>query len=182
MQGKGMDITPDKLTVRFFDEEIDSLDELTELLHRAYKTLADMGLKYLATYQDAATTRRRISNGTCFVALYNEQIVGTITFKMPHGGHDCHWLDRPDVGHISQMAVEPDWQGRGIGDRLMSQAEDFARQQGLPELALDTSEKAVHLISWYERLGYRFIDHVQWDVTNYRSVVMSKTLDGVGGS
>ncbi|MDD4052610.1 MAG: GNAT family N-acetyltransferase [candidate division Zixibacteria bacterium] len=156
--------------------EDDSLEELTELLHRAYKVLADMGLKFLATWQDVETTRKRISNGTCFVALKDDRIVGTITFKMPHAGHGVAWLDRPDIGHISQMAVEPAYQNRGIGACLMKHAEDHARAQGLAELALDTSEQAHHLISWYERLGYRFVECVQWDVTNYRSVVMSKTL------
>ena len=177
-----MNIDTDTMTIRPFDEAVDSIDELTGLLHRAYKALADMGLKYLATYQDTATTRRRISNGTCFVVLHDGRIIGTITFKMPHDGHGSAWLDRADVGHVSQMAVEPAFQGRGIGGRLIHHAEDYARRQGLTELALDTSEKAAHLISWYERLGYRFIDYVQWDVTNYRSVVMSKTLNGMGDS
>lgn len=156
--------------------EDDSLEELTELLHRAYRVLADMGLQYLATRQDVETTRKRISNGTCFVATVDDKIVGTITFKMPHGGHGVVWLDRPDIGHISQMAVEPKLQNHGIGARLMRHAEEYTRAQRLTELALDTSEQAQHLISWYERLGYRFIEYVQWDVTNYRSVVMSKTL------
>jgi GNAT superfamily N-acetyltransferase len=156
--------------------ESDSLDELTELLHRSYKVLADMGLEFLATWQDVETTRKRITNGTCFVAVKGDRIIGTITFKMPHGGHGVAWLDRPDVGHIGQMAVEPECQNRGIGARLMKHAEDYARSQGLAELALDTSEQADHLISWYRHLGYRCVDYVRWDVTNYRSVVMSKTL------
>ena len=54
--------------------------------------------------------------------------------------------------------------------------EEHARKRGVTELACDTSEQATHLIAWYTRLGYRFIEHVKWDVTNYRSVVMSKTL------
>ncbi|MBW1796697.1 MAG: GNAT family N-acetyltransferase, partial [Deltaproteobacteria bacterium] len=47
---------------------------------------------------------------------------------------------------------------------------------GASELALDTAEQATHLINWYERLGYRFIEYVDWDVTNYRSVIMSKRV------
>jgi ribosomal protein S18 acetylase RimI-like enzyme len=156
--------------------EDDSLEALTEMLHRAYKVLADMGLKFLATWQDVETTRTRISNGTCFVAVADDMIVGTITFKMPHGGHDIAWLDRPDVGHISQMAVEPAFQNRGIGGRLMRHAEEHAKEQGLAELALDTSERAHHLIAWYERLGYRFVGNIQWEIVNYRSVVMTKSL------
>lgn len=154
----------------------DSLEVLTDLPHRAYKVLADMGLRFLATWQDVETTRHRISDGTCFVAVTDDTIIGTITFKMPHGGHGVPWLDRPDVGHISQMAVEPSHQNLGIGGLLMRHAEEYAKARGLVELALDTSEQAGHLIAWYERLGYRGVDFIQWEIVNYRSVVMSKSL------
>ena len=43
-------------------------------------------------------------------------------------------------------------------------------------VTLDTAEGAEHLIRTYEKRGYRFIEYVQWEVTNYRSVVMSKKL------
>ena len=58
----------------------------------------------------------------------------------------------------------------------MLHAETCAERDGAAELALDTAEPARHLIDWYTRLGYRFIEYAQWDVTNYRSVVMSKRL------
>ena len=49
---------------------------------------------------------------------------------------------------------------------------------GFKEIALDTCEDAESLISYYEKRGYRFVEHVQWDpkIVNYRSVVMSKSL------
>ncbi|MEQ1852103.1 MAG: bifunctional GNAT family N-acetyltransferase/class I SAM-dependent methyltransferase, partial [Chthoniobacteraceae bacterium] len=63
-----------------------------------------------------------------------------------------------------------------LGQRLMHVIEQRALQHGAAELALDTAEGATHLVRWYERLGFRFIQHVSWDETNYRSVVMSKRL------
>lgn len=54
--------------------------------------------------------------------------------------------------------------------------EQFAIGHGADELALDTAEGATHLTRWYERLGFRFFQHVSWDETNYLSVVMSKRL------
>jgi hypothetical protein len=47
---------------------------------------------------------------------------------------------------------------------------------GFSEIALDTSERAHHLIQMYEKRGYRFVEYFQWEVTNYRSVVLSKKL------
>jgi len=168
-------MTPDDITIRPI-ADTDSLEELTDLLHRAYKVLADMGLKYVATYQDVKVTRRRIARGTCLIAVQDNRIVGTITYYSPESTFGSDYLNRPDVAHFGQMAVDPDLQGNGLGARLIEQAEQLAAHPGVAELALDTAETATHLIDWYTRLGYRTVGHVQWNMTNYRSVVMSKTI------
>ena len=43
------------ISIRELDSE-DDLGLLTDLLHRAYRPLLDMGLNYTATTQDVATT------------------------------------------------------------------------------------------------------------------------------
>lgn len=61
----------------------DSIAELTLLLRRAYRVLADMGFNYTATCQDEATTARRIEGGECYVmtagAALIAPLIGTIT-------------------------------------------------------------------------------------------------------
>lgn len=47
----------------------DSIEELTTLLHRAYKELADMGFRYVATYQTPEVTAERIAGAECYVAV-----------------------------------------------------------------------------------------------------------------
>ena len=37
-------------------------------------------------------------------------------------------------------------------------------------------EEDGELITWYERRGYRFVEYCDWEVTNYRSVIHTKTL------
>lgn len=154
----------------------DSIEDLTLLIRRAYKQLADMGLRYLATHQDAETTRKRIKDNHCFVAEYDGEIIGTITYSAPGKTAGSLWYDRPAVAHFQQFAIEPEFQKSGIGTRMMEFIENHARKNGAEELALDTSEKAQHLIDWYENMGYRFIEYVNWPVTNYRSVILSKKL------
>lgn len=154
----------------------DSIPGLTALLHRAYARLADQDLRYLATHQPDEITRKRVAQGECFVAETKGTIVGTILFKNAERANGCPWYDRDDVASISQFAVEPASQAKGLGRRLMSVVEERAMATGAREIALDTAEPATHLVSWYMRLGYRFIEHAQWTHTNYRSVILSKTL------
>ena len=51
-----------------------------------------------------------------------------------------------------------------------------ARALGATMLALDTAESADGLVTLYQRRGFQKIGRVQWDSTNYASVVMGKAL------
>jgi GNAT superfamily N-acetyltransferase len=157
-------------------EPTDSIADLTDLLHRAYARLAAMGLRFYATYQTEEQTRERLDDAECFVGVMDDRIVATIAYYGPARSKGCDWYKRPDVAYFGQFAVEPDLQRRGIGERLIDTVERRALADGAAELALDTAEPAEHLIRYYTRLGYRLVDHVQWDLANYRSVIMSKTL------
>ena len=154
----------------------DSVAAITGLLHAAYAPLTAMGFKYLATHQDEATTRQRLQSGISIVAEVDGAIVGTVTLRVPKTESRCAWYLQPGVWSFGQFAVRPDLQRNGLGQKLMREIEQRALQNGATELALDTAEEATHLVRWYERLGFRFIQHVSWDETNYRSVVMSKRL------
>lgn len=155
----------------------DSMEELTILIHEAYRPLGEAGMRYLATHQDAATTARRAAEGECSVAVLYGRVVGTITLRHPEQTNGCPWYDRPDVASFGQFAVEPGVQGRGIGKALLDHVERRAAEKGIAELALDTAEGATRLIETYTRRGYRFIEFVDWrPETNYRSVILSRRL------
>jgi predicted N-acetyltransferase YhbS len=154
----------------------DSMSELTALLHNAYGRLARMGLRYMATHQSEDVTRERVNQGTCLVAELDGRICGTILFRNAAQTTGCRWYNRPDVASLAQFAIDPAMQAHGIGLRLIQATEQLARDSGAREIALDTAEPATHLVDWYGRLGYRFVEHTQWSHTNYRSVIMSKAL------
>jgi predicted N-acetyltransferase YhbS len=157
-------------------EPTDSISRLTELLHRAYRPLAEKGMKYVASYQGDDITAARCAKGDTFVCELDQNLVGTITLSTVENTSGSPWYDRSDVASFGQFAVEPTIQKLGIGSKMMQVVEDRAAALGIVEIALDTSERATNLIEYYTLRGYRFIEYVQWDVTNYRSVILSKTL------
>src|SRR4051794_36646698 len=99
-------LTADGASLRRFGHA-DSVAELTALLHRAYAPLAARGMRYLASHQDDAVPRRRISRGECWVAEAGGRIVGTITLRDTEHTKGCPWYDRPDVASFGQFAVDP---------------------------------------------------------------------------
>lgn len=154
----------------------DDVAAITALLHAAYAPLAAMGLNYLASHQDDDMTLRRLTQGWPFIGELGGKLVATITLCGSDPDSPCNWYRQPHVFTIGQFAVLPSMQKNSMGTQLMQMVEHEASQHGATELALDTSENALHLCRWYQRLGYRFIQHVSWNDTNYRSVVLSKTL------
>jgi ribosomal protein S18 acetylase RimI-like enzyme len=154
----------------------DSLAELTRLCHRAYRPLLAQGLHYRAATQSRWSTWRRTRGGECFVTVAGERLVGTITLMGPGRVSGAAWYRRPDVASFHMLAVDPDYQGRGIAAMLLDRVECRAVELGAAELALDTAESARQLIDMYQRRGYRIVEQVSWQTRNYRSVILSRTL------
>ncbi len=153
----------------------DSFDHITELLHEAYRPLLDMGLRFVATHQDVDITKKRCLDGYTFVAMDDKaQIISTITLYPPKLDPSSEYYTREGLWEFGQFAVLPELQRTGIGSYLIDTVERYAKSMQARELALNTSEKAVYLIEYYRKRGYEFREYVQWDVTNYRSVIMSK--------
>lgn len=154
----------------------DSLKELTLLIRSAYARLAEMGLKFLGTWQEVETTRSRVSHGECFVAELEGRTVGTVCLYTEGREGDPLLYRQSDVAHFGQLAVAPDVQELGLGSRLIEHVAERSRELGMRLLALDTAESADHLIAYYGRRGFVFASYHDWPVTNYRSVVMQRAL------
>jgi N-acetylglutamate synthase-like GNAT family acetyltransferase len=60
-------------------------------------------------------------------------------------------LQSRQEAQIRFMAIHPDYQGRGLGERLLAYMEQQARDQGASYISLQAREKAV---GFYARCGY----------------------------
>jgi len=171
------------VTITNLDVEIrrwsksDDITRITELLHSAYAELDTLGFRYHATWQGNDVTEGRLSKGISYVAVHEKNIVGTITLYTRPAFSGCTWYDREDVAYFGQFGVDPAFQKSGIGTALLETVELEAKQLGIPNLALDTAEGATHLINLYKDRGYVFVCYADWDITNYRSVILNKELD-----
>jgi GNAT superfamily N-acetyltransferase len=60
----------------------------------------------------------------------------------------------PDHLLIENIAVRPDQQGKGLGDRLLQHAEDHARSLGIGETRLYTNARFAANLAFYAKRGY----------------------------
>ena len=82
-----------------------------------------------------------------------------------------------ETGHllIENIAVRPDQQGKGIGDRLLLHAETVAASLNIPEIQLYTNAAFVSNIAFYAKRGYQEYDR-RIMPSGRSAVFMRKTL------
>ena len=80
--------------------------------------------------------------GTALKAVAGTRVVGTVRARVDGA-----------VLHVSRLAVAPDWQGRGVGSRLLAEITDRAGP-GVRTAALFTGHLSAGSLALYERHGY----------------------------
>lgn len=87
-------------------------------------------------------------NNVIFVAVLDNKVVGStvliIEQKFIHDGGL--------VGHIEDVVVAKEHEGRGIGFKIMQAALEYAKNQGCYKTILDCDDK---VRPFYERLGFK---------------------------
>jgi ribosomal protein S18 acetylase RimI-like enzyme len=88
----------------------------------------------------------RLENMTVFVAaVHSTKIIGTVSCQVVGLGE----------GHLRGMAVIPEYQGRGVADRLLSAAEAALLESGCSRVTLDTTHPLERAVSFYLKHGYK---------------------------
>ena len=83
------------------------------------------------------------------------------------------------VAHIVTIDVLESWRRRRVGSSLMDAAEEWARDQKLVLVYLETAENNAPARNFYEARGYRKVDHVRNYYSDGASAwIMLKWLKG----
>ena len=79
------------------------------------------------------------------VATVDSAVVGYVTVLLRKGS---------DLARVYSLAVDPQWQGRGIGARVLEAAEGRAATAGCRRLRLEVRADNDRAVRQYERAGY----------------------------
>ena len=118
---------------------IDDYDEVYAL----WMSCAGMGLNNLDDSREGIDKFLRRNPDTCFVAEYDNQIVGVIIV-----GNDGR------RGYIYHTAVNPQYRKRGIARQLVETAMQALKQCGINKAALVVFEKNENGNAFWEKIGF----------------------------
>ena len=111
------------------------------------------GRSWIEHTVDAVAAHMRQPDVTTFVAEVESRIVGYAAAQvMPPASRGE--TPAPDVGIVSYNAVDPDYQGQGIGTALIQRVLSYLQEQGARVLAVWTLEADEPARRIYERLGF----------------------------
>ncbi len=145
----------------------DDTESIASVLYQAF-------IEYKSSYTDKGFTtttptgehlKERLSEGTFWVAVMDDSIVGTVAA-----------VPKDDSLYIRGMAALPTARGKGLGELLLKHIESFARAQGFMRLTLSTTPFLSRAIRLYERAGFLRTDDPPHDLFGTPLFTMVKVL------
>ena len=85
------------------------------------------------------------AGGQIFFAVAGNGVAGTVAM-----------IPFDDASYeLTKMAVDPEFRGRGIGDKLMEACIDFTRESARTSIILESNTKQAAAIQLYRKFGFR---------------------------
>jgi ribosomal protein S18 acetylase RimI-like enzyme len=103
---------------------------------------------FRANYDDMLRGQRML-----WVAEASGQLVGQVFVQLLSADPD--FADGARRAYLYAFRVRPNWQGHGIGTRLMERAEEDLAQRGFRVAVIAAGRENPRARALYERLGYR---------------------------
>lgn len=112
--------------------------------------------RFFETYEEEGVEQLLflVERGIVAYAECTFEIVGKDTWLNPS------YFDRREMRplYVEELAVHPDWHGRGVGSFVLEQLQHLARVRGLTHLVLEVAENNENALSWYRKRGFRKLD------------------------
>lgn len=116
---------------------------------------------------DEERVASRFDEGVLWVAEVDGRIVGTVSLS-----------NEPEGLYVRSMAVLPEYQGRGIGHKLLDALHEYAAKSGAKRIFLYTLPFQLGARELYEKHGYAWVrDTPAEEWFNVPGLEMEKFLD-----
>lgn len=128
------------------------LDELCQLINQVYTTSEGEFWKEGHLRTDVEHLAQLIAAGELLIAIIDDVVVGCVEFRMQTGS----------TGIFQMLVTDPNYRGRGIASKMVTELEQLLIQKGAKRLRLELlvplgwehgDKQMLH--DWYTRIGFR---------------------------
>jgi nitroimidazol reductase NimA-like FMN-containing flavoprotein (pyridoxamine 5'-phosphate oxidase superfamily)/GNAT superfamily N-acetyltransferase len=126
---------------------------------------------FAATVITADKVTERMVGGPMWIALYNDEIVGTVAA-----------VSNGEALHVRGMGIVPVARGKRIGELLLNQVEAFAATHSHLRMTLHTTPFLSRAIRLYKRFGFQRSKEASLDLFGTPLFAMVKELSAIGQS
>lgn len=130
----------------------DDVEPSRDVERAAGVRFAEVGMPEIAAHEPmpAGAMLEYVADGRAWVAEVEGEVVGYVLAEVVDG-----------CGHVEQLAVAPDHQGRGHARALLDEVDRWAASRGMPAVTLTTFRDVPFNAPLYEHLGYRVLAEVE---------------------
>ena len=112
--------------------------------------------RFLETYEEDGVEQLLFMVGDDIVAYAEctHEVLGEDTWINPR------YFEKREMKplFVEELAVHPDWNGRGVGSFVLEQLHHLAKVRGLTHLVLEVAENNENALQWYRKRGFRKLD------------------------
>lgn len=148
------------------------LDGIMVVIEDGRKALKSLGLSQWngpLGYPNRGNFIKDIEDGGCFIALDNNEVVGTETlgfafYEYSIAGDTVKWLiDTKNYVAIHRFCVRSDYKGLGFSHQLLEQALNFAKENGCLSVRIDTHPGNIAMQKLLLKEGFTNCGYVIYD-------------------
>lgn len=150
MQNQAINGAPPSVDVKIRDALSDDLEALTVLLQTLFSIEADFKADATRQLQGLSLMLDGCGKHRCVkVAQVDERVVGMCTAQSL-----VSTAEGAMVALVEDMVVDVRYRGMGIGLKLMTAIEAWARKHGMPRMQLLADRTNFSALDFYDKLGW----------------------------
>jgi GNAT superfamily N-acetyltransferase len=153
----------------------DDIPTLVTIIGAAFKQAADRlglplpkGSKHASNITGSWISADMDKGVRYFIAEENDRGVGAATLGFA----------KPDACYIGRLSVLPEYQGRGLGRKILTYAIDLATETDSRYISIGVVSDEQHLLDWYKRMGFTVNRRVNYDDFPFEVTMMRRDLRG----
>lgn len=149
----------------FRKAHIDDLNPVWEILQQAIQRRKEDGSRqWQDGYPNPQVVQNDIEKGIGYVLTDEEIVAGysavLINDEPAYAGIEGQWLTNGDFVVVHRVAISDDYLGKGLAAQILKHIEQFALDNNINSIKVDTNFDNPAMLRIFEKLGYVYCGEV----------------------